>query len=108
MNDDEDIIEQFRQIVELEPDSELTHFGLAQELSKAGRFAEAAPAYERAIEIKPDYSAAYRGLGCAYRQTNALDKARHAFTKGLEVATQLGDLQTKKEIEVFLKRLDEA
>jgi hypothetical protein len=35
-----------------------------------------------------------------------LDEAKAAYAKGLEVATRNGDLQTKKEIEVFLRRLE--
>ena len=33
------------------------------------------------------------------------DEARAAYEKGLEAAARNGDLQTKKEIEVFLRRL---
>jgi hypothetical protein len=35
-----------------------------------------------------------------------IDEARAAYRRGLEVAATTGDLQTKKEIEVFLRRLD--
>jgi hypothetical protein len=35
-----------------------------------------------------------------------VEEARAAYRKGLEVAAQTGDLQTKKEIEVFLRRLE--
>jgi hypothetical protein len=31
-------------------------------------------------------------------------RCRAAYRQGLEVATKAGDLQTKKEIEVFLRR----
>lgn len=100
-------IEQFRQLTELDPEDELGFFGLATELQKAGRHAEAAAAFARVLELKPDYSVAYRGLGCAYRDTQQIDKARETFTKGIEVARKNGDLQTVKEMEVFLRRLAE-
>jgi len=35
-------------------------------------------------------------------------EAKAAYAKGLEVAARTGDLQTKKEIEVFLRRLEKA
>jgi hypothetical protein len=34
----------------------------------------------------------------------AWPRRRQAYSAGLEVAAQTGDLQTKKEIEVFLRR----
>ena len=108
MADNDERIAQFKELVDIEPDSELAHFGLASELLKAGRHAEAAAAFERVLEIKPDYSVAYRGLGCAYRDINEIDKARQTFTSGIEVAKRNGDLQTVKEMEVFLQRLDSA
>src|SRR5438552_533334 len=49
--------------------------------------------------------AAYRGLGRALERAGRLDEARAAYRRGLEVARQTGDLQTGKEIEVFLRRL---
>ena len=59
-------------------------------------------------ELKPDYSAAHRGLGRVLERAWRRDDARAAYRKGLAVAARTGDLQTKKEIEVFLHRLDAA
>jgi hypothetical protein len=36
------------------------------------------------------------------------DEAREIFAKGAAVACEKGDLQTQREIEVFLKRLEKA
>jgi hypothetical protein len=49
-----------------------------------------------------------RGLGRALERAGRRDEALGAYRKGLEVATRTGDLQTKKEIEVFLHRLESA
>ncbi|MGH7267302.1 MAG: hypothetical protein ACREMB_20975, partial [Candidatus Rokuibacteriota bacterium] len=56
--------------------------------------------------LEPDYSAAHRGLGRALERAGRLDEARAAYALGLEVATRTGDLQTRKEMEVFLRRLE--
>src|SRR5438093_1442078 len=66
---------------------------------------EAVAEYREAVRLKPDYTAAYRGLGRALERAGRLDEARAAYGRGLEVARQTGDLQTGKEIEVFLRRL---
>jgi predicted RNA polymerase sigma factor len=54
------------------------------------------------------YTIAHRGLGRALERAGRREEARAAYRKGLEVAARAGDLQTKKEIEVFLRRLDTA
>ena len=85
-----------------------------QPSAKAGAYLEAGQAdnaiieYEETIRLKPDYSAAHRGLGRALERAGRRDEALGAYRKGLEVATRTGDLQTKKEIEVFLHRLESA
>ena len=58
--------------------------------------------------MKPDYSAAHRGLGRALERTGQTAEAIIAYKQGLEVATKNGDLQTVKEIEVFLRRLEKS
>jgi hypothetical protein len=45
-------------------------------------------------------------LGRALERAGRRADAVSAYRKGLEVATRTGDLQTKKEIEVFLRRLE--
>jgi hypothetical protein len=47
-------------------------------------------------------------LGRALERAGRREEARAAYRRGLEVAARTGDLPTKKEIEVFLRRLDTA
>jgi Flp pilus assembly protein TadD len=103
-----DRIAEFQEVAEMMPDDPVVRFGLAGAYLEAGRAAEAALEYQAAIRLKPDYSAAHRGLGRALERAGRVADARDAYRQGLEVATQTGDLQTKKEIEVFLRRLDKA
>ena len=103
---EEDRIAEFREVLELMPEDPVVRFGLAGAYLDAGQPENAVTEYQEAIRLKPDYSAAYRGLGRSLERAGRLDEARGAYARGLDVAAQNGDLQTKKEIEVFLRRLD--
>jgi Flp pilus assembly protein TadD len=103
-----DRIAEFKEVAELMPDDPVIRFGLAGAYLEAGEAESAVLEYQETIRLKPDYSAAHRGLGRALERAGRAAEARAAYAKGLEVATQTGDLQTKKEIEVFLRRLDSA
>src|SRR2546422_11509083 len=102
---DRDRIAEFKEVAELMPDDPVVRFGLAGAYLDAGLAEEAVAEYREAVRLKPDYTAAYRGLGRALERAGRLDEARAAYGRGLEVARQTGDLQTGKEIEVFLRRL---
>ncbi len=104
----QDRIEEFKEVVEIMPDDPVVRFGLAGAYLDAGQADAAVGEYEEAIRLKPDYSAAHRGLGRALERAGRIAEAKAAYAKGLEVATGTGDLQTKKEIEVFLRRLEKA
>ena len=87
------------------PDDPVVRFGLAGAYLDAGQPDAAAAEYRETIRLKPDYSAAHRGLGRALERAGRLEEAKAAYATGLDVATQNGDLQTVKEIQVFLRRL---
>jgi Flp pilus assembly protein TadD len=101
-----DRIAEFKEVAEMMPEDPVVRFGLAGAYLDAGQADSAVLEYEEAIRLQPDYSAAHRGLGRALEKAGRRDEALVAYRKGLEVATRTGDLQTKKEIEVFLRRLE--
>jgi Flp pilus assembly protein TadD len=100
-------VEQFREIVELDPNDYFSRFGYASALFDVGRYAEAASEFREAIRLKPDYSAAFRDLGKALERSGAPAAARQAYRQGIPIAERNGDLQTLKEMQVFLKRLEQ-
>jgi Flp pilus assembly protein TadD len=102
----EDRIAEFQEVAELMPDDPVVRFGLAGAYLEAGQAEAAAREYREAIRLQPDYSAAHRGLGRALEAAGRPEEAVTAYTAGLAVATRTGDLQTRKEIEVFLRRLE--
>jgi predicted Zn-dependent protease len=101
-----DRIAEFLEVRELMPDDPVVRFGLAGAYLEAGQPESAVAEYRETIRLKPDYSAAYRGLGRALEGAGRLDEAKAAYHEGSDVAARNGDLQTKKEIEVFLRRLE--
>lgn len=101
-------LEQFKELAALDPEDPVVHYGLGSEHLKLGELAEAAVAFRRAIALQPDYSAAYRELGKALEKLDQRAEAITAYRQGKQVAQQKGDLQTGKEIDVFLKRLGAA
>jgi Flp pilus assembly protein TadD len=100
-------LEQFRQIVDMDPDDYFSHFGYASALFDAGHYQEAVQEYREAIRLKPDYSAAIRDLGRALEKIGAFDEAMQVYREGMPMAERNGDLQTMKEMQVFLRRLEE-
>ena len=60
----------------------------------------------RAVELDPDYSAAWKLLGRACVNAGQHEQARAAFETGIETAGKRGDIQAAKEMTVFLRRLD--
>ena len=97
--------EMFRRLLEKDPNNAMILFSLGTELFKEGRYQEATGLLARAVENKPDYSVAYRMLGRAHYELREDAEARRVFEKGREVAEANGDLQTVREIDVFLRRI---
>ena len=98
--------EMFRKLLERDPNNPMVLYSLGNELFKEGEHPEARDHLRRAVENKPDYSVAYRMLGRAHYELGEDAEAREVFERGREVATENGDLQTVKEIDVFRRRLD--
>ena len=98
--------EMFRELLQKDPENPMVLYSLGNELFKEEKYEEARDLLQRAIENKPDYSVAYRMLGRAYYELREDNEARGVFLKGKEVARGNGDLQTVKEIDVFMRRLE--
>ncbi len=87
-------------------DSALLRFSLGSEYRAAGRDEEAIEHLERAVELDPSYSAAFKLLGRCLAAAGRDEAASDAFRKGIEVAEAKGDRQAAKEMAVFLRRLE--
>jgi Tfp pilus assembly protein PilF len=58
-------------------------FGI--EVVHKGLWREAIYRWERAVEIDPDYAAAWNNLGIAYEHEGLFDKARDAYERALDI-----------------------
>lgn len=86
-------------------DSAMLRFSLASAYLRDGRPEHAARHARVAVELSPDYSAAWRLLGQAQVAAGQEAEAAASFERGIEVAQRGGDRQVEKEMRVFLRRL---
>jgi Tfp pilus assembly protein PilF len=86
-------------------DTAMVRFGLGKAYLDQGHSEQAAAHLRRAVEMQPDYSAAWKLLGKALAGAGQNASAIDAYTQGIAVAEARGDIQAAKEMKVFLKRL---
>jgi predicted Zn-dependent protease len=86
-------------------DGALLRFALGNEYMKVGAAVEATPHLRRALELDPDYSAAWKLLGKALAEQNQTEDAFNAYQHGIASAQRKGDKQAMKEMQVFARRL---
>lgn len=86
-------------------DDALLRFGLGNACLKDGATHAAVEHLTQATRQKPTYSAAWKLLGAALLELGRWDDAQTAWETGLKVAEQQGDMESLKEMTVFMKRL---
>jgi len=86
-------------------DSALLRFGLGSEHLKLGDAQRAAAHFRRAVELDPDYSAAWKMLGKALAAAQRPEDALAAWNDGIAAADRRGDKQAMREMQVFARRL---
>ncbi len=96
----------FRKLLDRDPNNPMVLYSLGNELFKEKKYTEAGEYLSQAVRNKPDYSVAYRMLGRTLYELGENTEARRVFVEGREVAEKNGDLQTVKEIDVFIRRLE--
>ena len=68
--------------------------------------ARAAEHLARAVELDPEYSAAWKIYAKALTSAGREEQAKRAYRQGIEAAMRNGDIQAAKEMRVFLRRLE--
>jgi Flp pilus assembly protein TadD len=86
-------------------DNALLRFTLGSNYLRANDFEKAVIHLARAVELDPDYSAAWKNYARTLEQAGRINEAIRAYTKGIQVAENKRDKQAQKEMSVFLKRL---
>ncbi len=87
-------------------DDALLRFGLGNACLQAGDAEKAAEHLAAATRHDPDYSAAWKLLGKALLALGRDGDAEVAWRAGLDAATRRGDVQSTKEMTVFLRRIE--
>jgi predicted Zn-dependent protease len=103
-----DRVEQLRKLVQAGQGDHLVNYLLGVELNKVHDYAAAAEALERARQLNPRHSATWRHLGDALRLAGRHAEAMAIYREGITVAEETGELQTAKEMGVFLRKLEGA
>jgi len=98
-------IQQLEEFLKTNPENALIQYSLGLEYLKVREAGKAILNLREAIRIQPDYSAAYRDLGKALALDGKSEEALQTYRQGIEVAKGRGDLQTAKEMRVFLRRI---
>lgn len=99
-------IERLEKLLAAGKDSPMLRFGLGDAYLKSSDALTAADHLRRAVELDPDYSAAWKLLGKALSECGSEAEAADAFRRGIAVAEEKGDVQAAREMRVFLKRLE--
>ncbi len=92
-------------LLEKDPDNALLRFSIGSACLKENELEQAKVHLAKAVELDPEYSAAWKLYGKTLQQYGESELAEEILTKGIEVATNSGDIQAAKEMQVFLKRL---
>lgn len=73
-----------------------------------GDAADALAHLERAIELDPGYTAAWKAYGRALAMSGRDAEAIEAWQRGIQCARAAGDRQAEREMQVFVKRAQKA
>ncbi|KLI99765.1 tetratricopeptide repeat protein [Luteimonas sp. FCS-9] len=93
-------------LLEAGRDDALLRFGLGTACLQTGDPAAAATHLAAATQHDRDYSAAWKLLGKALLALGREAEAEAAWRSGLEAATHRRDVQSSKEVTVFLRRIE--
>jgi tetratricopeptide (TPR) repeat protein len=93
-----------RELIARDESDATSWFSLGRALLELGRHEEALEPLRRAVALSPDYTAAQRDLGRALLASGEAAEAARVLEAALPKADAAGDLQTAKEMGVFLRR----
>lgn len=98
-------IDMLRDLLTKDPNDAMTRYMLANELYKAGEYAQAAGELETYLKAVEDEGAAYRILADAYLQIGKKKEARWALRQGAEAARTHHHEGMAEEFEEKLKEI---
>lgn len=99
------MLKELLKLLEKDPDNALLRFSIGSAYLKENELEQAKQHLAKSVELDPQYSAAWKLYGKTLQQNQENELAHIVLTKGIEIATDKGDIQAAKEMQVFLKRL---
>ena len=102
------VLDRFLALLAAGKESALLRYSIGNEFLKLGDAAAAVTHLDKAVALDAGYSAAWKLLGKARRDSGDSNGARNAWRRGIEAAAARGDKQAEKEMTVFLRRLDKS
>ncbi len=98
-------IEVFKKMLDADPANTTVRFGLANELLKLERFAEASTELQTYLGQANDQGNAYGKLGQALERLGKFDEAKLAYQQGIEAANRHGHPGMAQEFQMALDDL---
>ncbi len=106
MANESDRLSKLMALLAAEPDDGFLLYGLAQELQKLGRHAEAAAQYDRVIAVDPKQCYAFFHKAKSLEQAGQRAEAVATLRTGLAHARKVGDHKAASEIEGYLDDME--
>ena len=94
----------FKQVLDMDADDEIAHFGLGKIYVDTKEFSMALPHLELLLKNNPIYSAAYPLLGKAYFELEKMDECKNLIETGIKITKDKGDLMPMKQLEILSKK----
>ncbi len=104
--DFEDRIARYKKVIAYDPADVLGYFSLGSVYLEAGRFRDAADAFEKGAAVDPVHSASYLNWGLAVQGLGDKVKAAKIWRQGIEAAKARGDMLTEKKMSSHLRALE--
>jgi tetratricopeptide (TPR) repeat protein len=103
-----DRLEALREFLREDPADPFTRFALASEHLKRGEVDEALAHFESLRNDHPDYVGTYYHLAGLYATIGRYADARATYRAGIDVASRLGDVHARAELQSALMAAEEA
>ena len=101
-----DTAERFEAMLAAGRESPMLRLALGTEYLKRDDAGAAMLHLTRAVELDPNYSAAWQHLGRAFERAERTEEAASAWRSGIDAADRRGDAQAGKVMRVWLRRLE--
>ena len=106
MAEEKSRLEQFKELVELDPNDGFSRYALAMEYLGAGNYSESLRQLQEVIRLEPDNHTAYFQAGVACRKSGDINGAKEFWKRGIEVAQGKGDSHAVDKMSEALEILE--